>query len=468
MSKKKLTFLSIVLLTINSIIGTGIFLSPGSVTVLAGDKAPLLYLVASILAIVLAITFASAAKYVKKGGAAYAYAKAAFGDNIGFYVGITRFVASCIAWGVMATGTVKTALSIYGADSTDFQLITIGFILLMLIMLLINLSGIRIVTFLNNLSTIGKVAALVTFILCGGVFVVLTGENHFSDVMELTTNTGAPLIPPMDISLFVTATLAAFYAFTGFESVATGSEDMENPEKDLPRALPIAILIIAFLYIGIVVIAMLLNSKVLVETKEVVVLASLFQNGILRNIILYGALISMFGINVAASFCTPRILESLAEEKQAPKIFTYRTNLQCPLYATILTILFAIALPLSFQYDMTNIIVLSSLSRFIQFIVVPLAVLSFYYRRHKEKIIESASKNFITDVIIPILAFCFSFFLIVKFDWVSHFCLLSPQGEQIINIGAITAVIISYIVLPLLLFIWKLNKEKVEDKKIAS
>ena len=81
MKKKKLSFVSIILLTINAIIGTGIFLSPGSVTMLAGDKAPLIYLVAAVLAIVLAVSFASAAKYVKDSGAAYAYAKAAFGDK---------------------------------------------------------------------------------------------------------------------------------------------------------------------------------------------------------------------------------------------------------------------------------------------------------------------------------------------------------------------------------------------------
>ena len=87
--KKKLGFYSIVLLTINSIIGTGIFLSPGSVVATAGDKALSIYLMAAVFASVLAVTFASAAKYVAQGGASYAYAKAAFGENIGFYVGIT-------------------------------------------------------------------------------------------------------------------------------------------------------------------------------------------------------------------------------------------------------------------------------------------------------------------------------------------------------------------------------------------
>lgn len=58
--KKKLGFYSIVLLTINSIIGTGIFLSPGGVVAKAGDKALIIYIMAAVFASVLAVTFASA------------------------------------------------------------------------------------------------------------------------------------------------------------------------------------------------------------------------------------------------------------------------------------------------------------------------------------------------------------------------------------------------------------------------
>lgn len=83
----KLGFWSIVLLAINSIIGSGIFLTPGSVVSRVGSKALLVYLIAASFAAILAITFAAAAKYVIKSGAAYAYSKAAFGENVGFYRG---------------------------------------------------------------------------------------------------------------------------------------------------------------------------------------------------------------------------------------------------------------------------------------------------------------------------------------------------------------------------------------------
>lgn len=457
--KRKLGFWSIVLLAINSIIGSGIFLSPGSVVTIAGTKAPIVYSVAALFAVILSITFASAAKYVSKNGAAYAYSKVAFGDNVGFYVGITRFVATCIAWGVMATGVVKTVLSIIGVDANNFFLITLGFILLMGILLLVNLSGPKLFELINDLSTIGKLSALITIIIVGIILVFKTGENHFQEINLLTNGSGQVLIPKMTTSMFVMATVAAFYAFTGFESVASGSDDMKNPEKNLPRAIPLAIIIIAIIYIGIVVVSMVINPKAIVTTNEVVALVSVFHNTLIRNIILYGALISMFGINVAASFSAPRVLEAISREKQLSQWFNQRTAREFPLRAFLITVLLALTIPMAFKYNMTSIIILSSISRFVQFLIVPLAVIRFYYGKNVEKTLDNVKKNFFTDVVIPILALLLTIFLLMEFDWSSQFTSTNSHGIVHINIYAIISMVTGYVVLPLILFI--INKKSV-------
>ena len=87
------------------------------------------------------------------------------------------------------------------------------------------------------------------------------------------------------------AIVSAFYAFTGFEAIASGSEDMKEPSKNLPRAIPLAILIIALVYIGVVAVAMVLNPRELLETKQVVAVAAIFSSPILRAIILVRALV---------------------------------------------------------------------------------------------------------------------------------------------------------------------------------
>ena len=457
-NNQKMNFWSIVLLTINSIIGTGIFLSPGAVAKLVGSKAAMIYLAAAAFAAVLAVTFAAASKYVVKSGAAYAYSKAAFGDEVSSYVGITRVVSASIAWGVMATGVVKTTLSIFGKDSSDMKTVTIGFITLMLILLIINLIGTKLLTLISNISTIGKVGALTITIIAGICILIFSGGSHIEEMNLLKDAEGNNLIPTFTTSVFVTALIGAFYAFTGFESVASGSADMEEPEKNLPRAIPLAIVIIACIYFGIVFVSMYIDPVAMVTSKEPVVLASIFKNQLLQKIIIIGALMSMFGINVAASFHTPRVFEAMANEKQIPEFFAKRTKGGLPLTSFLLTAIIAVVIPLVFNYNMSGIIIISSISRFVQFIIVPLAVISFFYGKNKEEVLQ-ANKSFVMDVIIPIIALLLTVLLLVKFNWTQQFSNKLDDGTTTLNIKAVISMVIGYVILPICLRIYMRGKK---------
>lgn len=455
---KKMKFWSIVFLTINSVIGTGIFLSPGGVTKQAGSMAPFIYLCAAVFAAVLAVTFAAASKYVVKNGAAYSYAKAAFGANTGMFIGVTRYVSASIAWGVMATGVVKNALSILGMDSKNLVNVTIGFLVLMLILFIINVKGTAFLTLISDLSTVGKVAALSITIIAGIVIILITGENHITDVDMLKNAEGGALIPTMDATMFVTAVISAFYAFTGFESVASGASDMENPEKNLPRAIPLAIGVIAAIYFGIVLVAMMINPVALVQSDEVVILAAVFGNKIIRGIIIIGALVSMFGINVASSFHAPRVCEAMAKDGILPAFLGKRNSKDIPMNAFILTAVLAIVVPMSFMYDMQGIMIISSIARFAQFIIVPLGVIVFFMGKQKEEIID-AKKNVITDVVLPIISVALTVLLLYKFNWKGQFSVTGEDGVAHFNWYAITAMIIGYVVLPIVAY-FHLNSKK--------
>ena len=295
-------------------------------------------------------------------------------------------------------------------------------------------------------------AALVITIIAGVVIIIMTGENHLADVDMLKNADGSNLIPEMDATAFVTAVISAFYAFTGFESVASGASDMENPEKKLPKAIPLAIGIIAAIYFGIVLVAMMINSNALVLSDEVVVLASVFTNKIIRGIIIIGALVSMFGINVASSFHAPRVCEAMAKDGILPDFLGKRNANDIPLNAFILTALLAIVVPMSFMYDMQGIMIISSIARFAQFIIVPLGVIMFFTGKQKENIIN-AKKNFITDVILPIISVALTVLLLYKFNWKGQFSVADADGVLHLNWYAITAMIIGYVILPIVAFV---------------
>nr|WP_285816369.1 APC family permease [Lactobacillus taiwanensis] len=449
----KLGFWSIVLLAINSIIGSGIFLTPGSVVQQAGSKALIVYFIAAIFASILAISFAAAAKYVTKSGAAYAYSKAAFGNNVGFYMGILRYFSASVAWGVMAVGVIKSTISIFGGNPNETMSVTIGFLILMAVITIINLFGQKVVKYVMNLATIGKLAALVLIIIAGVVLLIVSGaSSNLSQVDQITQN-GQKIVPTLTTTGFVMAIVSAFYAFTGFESVASGSDDMKNPAKNLPRAIPLAIIVIAIIYIGVVAVAMMLDPKALMTTKQVVAIAAIFKNEILRDVILVGALVSMFGINVASSFNAPRILEAMARENQFSKALTKRTKNNFPIRTFFISVLLAILIPMAFEYNMVNLITLSAMVRFLGFIVVPLAVIQFYRGKTAEPVLN-APKNVWTDVFIPILSIILVLFLLVEYNWKAQFGVANAQGQVIgINWYAVAMMIFGFILLPLIMFI---------------
>ena len=448
----KLGFWSIVLLAINSIIGSGIFLTPGSVVQQAGSKALIVYFIAAFFASILAISFAAAAKYVTKSGAAYAYSKAASGNNVGFYMGILRYFSASVAWGVMAVGVIKSTISIFGGNPNKTMSVTIGFLILMAVITIINLFGQKVVKYVMNLATIGKLAALVLIIVAGVVLLIMTGASSNLNEVDQITQNGQKIVPTLTTTGFVMAIVSAFYAFTGFESVASGSDDMKNPAKNLPRAIPLAIIVIAIVYIGVVAVAMMLDPKSLMTTKQVVAIAAIFKNEILRDVILVGALISMFGINVASSFNAPRILEAMARENQFSKSLTKRTKNNFPIRTFFISVLLAILIPMAFEYNMVNLITLSAMVRFLGFIVVPLAVIQFYRGKTAEPVLN-AQKNIWTDIVVPILSIVLVIFLLVEYNWKAQFGVVNASGQVTgINWYAIAMMIFGFIVLPLIMF----------------
>lgn len=454
----KLGFWSIVLLAINSIIGSGIFLTPGSVVRQAGSKALIVYLIAATFAAILAISFSAAAKYVTKSGASYAYAKAAFGDNIGFYVGILRYFSASVAWGVMAVGVIKSTISIFGGNPDNINSVTIGFIVLMVLITIINVFGQRFVKLVMNMATAGKLAALVLIIVAGVVLLLISGVSHQLNEVDQITQNGQRIVPTLTTTGFVMAIVSAFYAFTGFESVASGSDDMQEPEKNLPRAIPLAIFVIAAIYIGVVAVAMVLNPRALITTKQVVAISAIFNNEILRDVILIGALISMLGINVASSFNAPRILEAMAREHQLPMSLTKRTKNNFPIRTFFISEALALLVPLAFQYNLVNLITLSAMVRFLGFIIVPLAVILFYFGKNKEAVLP-ASKNIWTDIVIPILSILLVIFLLINYNWQTQFGIV-VNGKVIgVNWYAILMMVFGFIILPAFMF-WFSRKER--------
>lgn len=210
---------------------------------------------------------------------------------------------------------------------------------------------------------------------------------------------------------------------------------------------------------------MILDPKALMTTTQVVAIAAIFQNEVLRDVILVGALVSMFGINVASSFNAPRILEAMARENQMSKSLTKRTKNNFPIRTFFISVILAILIPMAFQYNMTNLITLSAMVRFLGFIVVPIAVIRFFQGKGVEKdIILKADKNVWTDVVFPVLSIILVIFLLIEYNWKAQFGILNAQGQFIgLNWYAIAMMVFGFILLPLIMSLIARRERKNEN-----
>lgn len=413
---------------------------------LAGPLAPLAYILAGLFAGVLAIVFATAARYVKTNGAAYAYTTAAFGQRIGIYVGVTKAITASIAWGLMASLFVSTLLSVtfpakpWAQDTELFSVKSTTFLLLIAVLLTLNLFGNQLVKWANAISTLGKVFALLVFIV-GGLWIVLTQHlNNYS------TSEGAYTPAPSIFATLTLATIAALYAFTGFESIAVAAEEMDAPERTLPKAIPLAVLAVSVIYISALVVAMMLGANKVVASHDTVTLAAAVSNETFRRVIVVGALVSMFGVNVVASFGAPRLWTAMSDTGVLPARLSRKNRFGVPITAFAITASLAFAFPLSLRFDNLSLTGLAVIARFIQYIIVPIALVALARNRSQH---AEVKRNVFTDSVLPVVAVAISIGLAVAFDYRTIFCL--PRGGT--NYHSIGLIVITFVVVPAIAYL---------------
>lgn len=362
MAKNKFGLFSIILLGINAIVGTGIFLLPNRAYAEVGVNSIYVIIFDAFLVISIALCFAEMGGMYKNNGGPYIYAKEAFGSFVGFEVGIMKWAIAIIAWAAMAMG-FPTAL---GAVWTPAQnpivqkVIAISIITLLGIM---NIMGVKISKIMNNIVTTGKLLPLILFITVGIFFI--KGSNFVNPVIE----DGETVLK----GTFGSAALLIFYAFTGFESIGVAAGDMDNAKKNVPIAICIVLALVAVIYTLIQVNSIGILGPALVTTETPVATASeAFLGKWAGSLVTAGTLISIGGINIASSFLTPRSGVAMSDENQLPSIISKRNSKDVPYVAVIISCVLTALITLTGSF--TTLAAISVVSRFAQYIPTCLAV----------------------------------------------------------------------------------------------
>ena len=400
MSSNKLGLFSIVLLGINAIVGTGIFLLPNQAYAEVGVTSIAVIVFDAFLVISIALCFAEMGGMYKNNGGPYLYAKDAFGDFVGFEVGIMKWAISIIAWAAMAMG-FPTALGAVWEPAQNPVVQKIIAITILVLLGIMNIMGVKISKIMNNIVTTGKLIPLILFVTVGIFFI--KGENFVNPVSE----TGEVVLK----GTFGSAALLIFYAFTGFESIGVAAGDMDNAKKNVPLAICIVLILVAIIYILIQVNSIgILGASLATTSTPVATAAEKFLGKWAGAMVTAGTLISIGGINIASSFLTPRAGVAMSDEHQLPSFISKRNSKDVPYVAVIISVVLTALVTLTGSF--TTLEAISVVSRFAQYIPTCLAV---PVMRKKAPDME---RGFVLPLgpVIPIIATVVSLWLLSQSD----------------------------------------------------
>lgn len=347
---------------INSVIGSGIFLLPQNIYRDLGPASIAVMLGTAILTIMLAVCFAEVAGYFGKNGGAFQYSKRAFGDFIGFNVGILGWMVTMFAWAAMAAGFAKMFIITFPAFEGMNIPLSIGLVILLSLM---NIAGLRTSKVFTITATIAKLIPIILFSLCALIFIP-KGLSNFSPFVQLSE--GQTLLGAISgTAIYI------FYGFIGFETLSIVAGEMRNPEKNVPRAILGSISIVSILYMLIIGGTIAMLGSGIMDTKAPV------QDALVKMIgpagywlVSIGALISITGLNMGESIMVPRFGAAIAEEGLLPAAIARKNGNDAPVVAIIISCVIACILLLSGSFEI--LATLSVVFRFFQYIPTALAV----------------------------------------------------------------------------------------------
>lgn len=317
---------------INSMIGAGIFVLPAKAFGLIGSYSLIAFVICAFVVVLIVLCFVEVGSRFTETGGPYRYAREAFGPAVGFQVGWMNWIARISAYATNCNLLI-VYLSFFwpaaGSGVTRAVVIT-G---LTVTLTVINYIGVRNAAITSNIFSIAKLLVLVLFIGVGLFFL---------------TPASFTLGPYPPVGKFSTAVLLLVYAFSGFENASVPAGEVQNPRRNLPIAILVAIAIVAGIYILIQVVCIGTLPTLGGTERPLAEAASRFMGPIGASIIAVGAIISVIGNLNVNILSTPRIPFAMSTERELPHALSaVHSRFRTPHVAIVVTAALMLALTLS-------------------------------------------------------------------------------------------------------------------------
>lgn len=360
---KNLAAVDLLMLGIGAVIGTGIFVLTGvAAAKYAGPAVPLSFILSGLTCALAGLAYAEFASIVPASGSAYTYAYASLGEFIAFIVGWNLILeytvtssAVAVGWSGYVVGLFASAglvlpheLVVAPAEGGIFNLPAV-LITLFLSFLLVR--GTKESVKLNRILVFVKLAAIFLFLVLAAPHVDATNWEPFL---------------PFGYSGVVSGAAIVFFAYIGFDAVATTAEECRNAARDLPVGIIGSLFICTLLY---AVVAAVLTGVVpysMLDTAEPVAFALRHIGyNVGSAIVAVGAICGITTVLLVLLYGQARIFFAMSRDGMVPaNVCKIHRRFHTPYRVTILGAIFVSAIagvfPIGMIAEMANIGTLSA------------------------------------------------------------------------------------------------------------
>ncbi len=349
---------------VGALLGAGIYVLIGSAANIAGPSVIYSYLLCGALAFVTTIMYADLSRIIPRSGGGYTYVYSILGSTGGFFTGWFLALGSILASSLYAIGFAEYAVSVSGSHLPQIYIKAIAILITILITLL-NLRPEKDSKFnLQNWIVWGNVAIL--------VLLIIVSAFH----------TNIDYVKPMFPKGFhgtMGAISIIYISFFGYQLIANNSDEIIEPEKTVPKAMKLSMLISILIYFLVSVTAILTVSwKELADSQAPLVLVankSFGGNGWL--IISIGGILASLGALSSTLFSQSRQAFAMGQDRFFPDSFGKLSEKTKQPVAAILVGGILVSLILA-SFDLEMIAKVTNFSLLLSLLPVSLALRKLY------------------------------------------------------------------------------------------
>ncbi len=316
-----LTLLDATMVGIGAMIGAGIFVLTGLAAETAGPAAIIVFALNGGVTAFTALSYAELASAIPRNGGGYAYVREAFPSAVAFVMGWTRWFTYMVAGALYALGFSSNFVEfihLYWAGLPTGSLFPGGpsyhvvyALIVVVVFVALNALSTEASGGAETIITLIKIAILGVFV-AFGVMVVDIGEFQ-------------PTFPKGIVSVLPAMGLT-FIAFQGYDLIATVTEEVENPRKNIPRAIILSVVVTVIVYLLVVFVAIgTLGAEALGVAGETAIaeaaegfMPAMPVVGTGAGLIAFGAVFSTISALNAVVIGSSRVAFAMGRERQLP------------------------------------------------------------------------------------------------------------------------------------------------------